>query len=111
KTLDKKTKLEAGVKSSYTAMDADLVYEMHDGNEWEHDPARTNHFVYKENINAAYISMHRDISDKVKMQCGLRAEQFNVSGDQLTTGESFTRSNLSLFPTFFTGYKFNDHNQ
>lgn len=111
KTLSGKTKLEAGLKTSFTGMDADMEYDIHQNNNWNYDPTRSNHFVYGENINAAYVSLNHELNEQIKIQGGLRAENFNMTGDQLTTGESFGRSSIALFPTLFTGYKVDDKNQ
>ncbi len=51
------------------------------------DEGKTNHFIYKENINAAYINYNRQIK-KWGVQAGLRAENTNAHGHQL--GQCFT---------------------
>ena len=46
-------KLEAGVKSSYVKTDNRVDYLRNSGSGWQTDD-RSNHFIYEENINAAY---------------------------------------------------------
>ncbi|HET6995122.1 MAG TPA: TonB-dependent receptor, partial [Chitinophagaceae bacterium] len=48
-------KLEAGVKASYVKTNNQVNYMRRDGaSDWMADTNRSNHFVYSENINAAY---------------------------------------------------------
>jgi len=43
-------------------------------NSWQKDTTRTNSFVYKEQINAAYISGSADWG-KCRLQAGVRADK------------------------------------
>jgi len=114
--LPKGYKLETGVKLSYVNTDNtadyyDLVNKMA-----EVDTTKTNHFLYRENINAAYVNMTKQYK-KLTAQLGLRLENTNYSGHQLGNGvsvisqdSSFTRSYVNLFPTAFFSYDLNDKN-
>lgn len=104
------TKFEAGVKSSYVKTDNDARYDNLTGGTWIIDSGRTNHFIYKENINAAYANLTRQLNKKWSAQVGLRLENTVADGNQLTTGETFKRSYTQLFPTAFIGYNLNDKN-
>lgn len=55
-------KLEAGLKSSFVETDNQVTYYRNAGSDWEKD-ARSNHFIYKENINAAYAIFSRSIKN------------------------------------------------
>ncbi len=103
----KHTQLEAGIKSSYTQTDNNAMFDMYTGSAWINDTARTNHFIYRENINAAYASLNKEINNKWKLQCGLRAEHTHISGRQLANGEHFERNIVSLFPTAYAAYTIN----
>src|SRR5688572_32585107 len=46
--------------SSYVITDNDALYELNSSNGWITDLGKTNHFIYKENINAAYINMRSE---------------------------------------------------
>jgi hypothetical protein len=69
------------------------------------DPTQSNHFVYNENINAAYLSLKHTINKRTSLQMGLRAENTNIEGNLLpniaTAGEQFSQHFTNLFPTFF----------
>lgn len=81
--LKKEAKLEAGVKSSFVSTDNDAQYTSYDHHfsKWVTDNGRSNHFVYKENINAAYINYSRQIK-KWGIQTGLRMENTIAEGNQ-----------------------------
>lgn len=54
--MEKTMKIDAGLKSSFVTTDNDVRYVNYYGNEAVLDTGKTNHFNYKENINAAYIN-------------------------------------------------------
>ena len=97
-------RIDFGVKSSYVKNDNLVDYETKQGNgPWVYDNIRSNHFIYEENINAAYISANRKIK-KWTVQAGLRIENTNAKGNQLTSKTEFTRDTTNLFPTAFLSY-------
>jgi hypothetical protein len=108
KDINDKTKLEAGIKSSLADIDNENDFQVLANNTWQHDTLRSNHFIYRENINAAYASLSRKFTDKLDAQIGLRAENTQIEGIQKAGGRQFSRSFTALFPTAFIGYKFND---
>jgi outer membrane receptor for ferrienterochelin and colicin len=111
KQLSKKTKLEAGAKASHVKSDNELrFYEVRDERE-ELDDKRSNHFIYTENIYAAYTNLSATLSDKWSLQAGLRAEQTESSGHSLTKNEKTDRSYLDLFPTLFVQQEVTDNYQ
>ena len=59
--LKKAAKIEAGLKSSYVTTDNDALYQNNTSDGYITDDGKTNHFIYKENINAAYINYSRQI--------------------------------------------------
>src|SRR6202012_585923 len=82
----------------------------------EVDTTKTNSFLDRENINAAYPPMTKQYG-KWSVQAGLRAENTNYSGHQLGNGltvinndSSFTRSYINLFPTLYVTYDANEKN-
>ena len=111
KVLSKDITLEAGIKSSYVRTDNNAAYTLFDDstNTWIADTGISNHFIYKENINAGYINWQQTI-DKFSAQLGLRAEQTNASGDQTIKSVDFRTSYLQFFPTTYFTYKLNDNN-
>jgi len=111
KILSPDITLEAGIKTSYVKTDNDAGYTLYNNAKqtWDPDTSISNHFIYKENINAAYVSLQQRIK-KFSMQLGLRAEQTNANGDQTVKSVSFKRSYIQLFPTAYFTYKTNDNN-
>jgi iron complex outermembrane recepter protein len=112
--LSKTTKIEAGVKSSYVVNESKANYFEKLG-EWQPDYSKTFFFDYKENINAAYINLNRQINKKWGVQAGLRYENTNYEGFQhgnpTRRDSAFENSYNSLFPTVYVSYGANKSNQ
>ncbi|WP_460503297.1 outer membrane beta-barrel protein, partial [Hymenobacter agri] len=103
--------LEAGLKTTFTTTDNDIRWEQAaEGQPWTVDAGKTNHFIYRENINAAYASVSRP-GKTVELQAGLRLEQTNTTGTSLTTGQTTERHYLDLFPTLAAQYKLSEKSQ
>lgn len=66
--------------------------------------------MYEENINAAYVNYSQPLSKKWSGQFGLRLENTNAKGNQLTTGQQFKRNYTQLFPTVYLQYTANAKN-
>ncbi|MBC5773116.1 TonB-dependent receptor [Pontibacter sp. KCTC 32443] len=111
KAIGKAGKLELGAKASHVISDNELkFYEETDGKMLP-DVKRSNHFIYKENILAAYASFSTVIGSKLSMQAGLRAEQTFAEGNSVTMGQKTNRDYLDLFPTLFVQHSVNDNYQ
>ena len=71
------------------------------------DYTKTNRFLYKENINAAYINYNKNFG-RISIQTGLRLENTNGDGHQLGNAEradsSFINHYTDLFPTAYVSY-------
>ncbi len=111
--LKKSAKLEAGIKSSYVITDNDAFYQNKTQTGYETDEGKTNHFIYKENINAAYLNYSRQIK-KWGIQLGVRAENTNAKGHQEGNSSrpdsSFTKNYVNLFPTAYVSFEMNKKN-
>ncbi len=103
-------KLEAGVKFSYVKTDNDARYDSVINGNMVPDYKRSNHFVYDEQIQAAYVNVNKQLSKKWSTQVGLRFENTIANGNQLTTGEKFERKYSQLFPTVYVNYDMNQKN-
>lgn len=103
-------KFEAGFKTSFVTTDANAIYDTISNGTVMRDFNRSNHFVYRENINAAYINFSKPLSKKMSMQLGLRAEQTIAKGDQKTTNVQFNRNYIQVFPTAYFQYAASDKN-
>ncbi|MDP3394502.1 TonB-dependent receptor domain-containing protein [Sediminibacterium sp.] len=104
--LKKNAKLEAGIKASFVETDNNSLFNVLKNNVWEVDP-RSNEFIYKENIYAAYLNGNKQWK-KWGLQLGLRLENTIMNGNQITTQQKFERNLLQLFPTAFLSYKASD---
>jgi iron complex outermembrane recepter protein len=102
-------KLEAGIKLSYVKNDNLVNYEKLISGKWETDQIRSNHFIYDENINAAYLNYNKQIK-KWTLQAGLRVENTMAHGNQVITNQKFKRDSTNLFPTAFASYALDKKN-
>jgi iron complex outermembrane receptor protein len=102
-------KFEAGVKSSYVNTDNTVDYLRNSGNGFTVDN-RSNHFIYKENINAAYAILTKTIK-KWEVSGGLRLENTIAKGHQIKNDSSFKRNYTNLFPNVGISYNASDKNQ
>jgi iron complex outermembrane recepter protein len=109
-TLKGNAKLEAGLKASFVKTDNDAQYDYIVNGQKVHDYGRSNHFIYDEEIKAAYVNLNKQINKKWSTQLGLRLENTISKGKQLTTNENFERNYTQLFPTAFIGYDVNEKN-
>lgn len=121
--LKKDAKFEAGFKTSFVTNDNDARYDSLKTGYAVLDSGRSNHFIYDENINAAYVNYSRPLGKKWSMQLGLRAENTNASGvskgyafnaaqDRFVYTETkFKKSYVQLFPTVYLQYTANEKNQ
>jgi len=108
--LKKAAKVEAGFKFSLVETDNNARFDSLKNNAWIYDDKRSNQFLYKENINAAYINFSKQFK-KVGLQLGLRGEQSNVRGNSITTARVTDTTYFNLFPTVFVSYAANKDNQ
>ena len=98
-------RFDAGVKLSYVKNDNEVKYQRNDNGIWKRDD-RSNHFIYRENINAGYVSLNKKWK-KWSGQAGLRIENTIAKGKQVTNDSGFTRNYTSLFPTMYLNYEAN----
>jgi hypothetical protein len=103
-------KFEAGIKTSFVKTDNNAVYDSLNYGVRVRDIGRSNHFIYEENVNAAYLNFSRSLTKQFTVQLGLRVENTNSKGNQVSTGVSFTRNYTQLFPTAYFQYKLNEKN-
>lgn len=110
----KSLKLETGIKTSYVKTDNTADYFNWYNNDWKVDYEKTNHFIYEENINAAYANLNKQWK-KFSLQLGLRFENTNYKGHQLGNEQrkdsAFNRTYNNLFPTLYTSYNVDSSNQ
>jgi iron complex outermembrane receptor protein len=112
--LKNSVKIESGMKTSFVNTDNTAGYFNIVDNVKLPDFEKTNHFIYKENINALYLNASKEIK-KWGFQAGLRLENTNYSGNQFGNPQrpdsSFEKSYVGLFPTMFVSYNADKKNQ
>ncbi len=102
---------EAGLKAISTTTDNDIQWEQAPaGQPWTPDLGKTNHFIYRENVQAAYATFSRSIQ-KVALQVGLRAEQTTTTGTSLTMNQTTERQYLNFFPSVSAQYSQSEKTQ
>jgi Outer membrane protein beta-barrel family/CarboxypepD_reg-like domain len=106
----KKAKLEAGLKTTFIKTDNNIKWESLVNNNWENDVLRTNYFIYKENVNAAYVGLTKTLK-KVDVEAILRAEHTSIVGNSITLNNRFTKNYINWFPSVTTQYSVNKNNQ
>ncbi len=72
-------------------------------------PNQSNHFIYKENTEAVYFSIHKEWSSKWESKVGFRLENTNTTGNSLTLNEQNKVNYTKLFPTAYISYTPNDN--
>jgi len=106
--LKDKARLEAGFKSSRVSNNNISDYYQLIDNQQLIDNSRSNHFKYKEYINAAYLNSQKSWK-YWSVQLGLRVENTVARGEQMgnaaVTGSSFRKNYTKLFPAVFLSYK------
>lgn len=110
----KKWVLETGLKTAYNKTDNLAEYHLKtNGNDWQPDLSRSNHFLYDESISAAYASVDVE-KGKWHWQAGLRYEYTSYKarqlGNALVKDSAFTNNYGSLFPTAFLSYQADSNN-
>ena len=115
-------RFEAGLKTSIVKTDNNAVYDTTFQGAIMRHKGLSNHFIYQENINAAYLNLSASLSKKISAQFGLRLE--NTTSDGQSTGfeldkitnryvpfdSTFERDYTQLFPTAYFQYKANEKN-
>ncbi|MBK7337744.1 MAG: TonB-dependent receptor [Saprospirales bacterium] len=108
--LEGNAKFEAGLKTSLVTADNDVQFFDKSNGQALFDSTKSNHFIYEENLNAAYVNFSKEF-EKWSVQLGFRGEQTNAKGDQLVSGERFDTSYVNLFPSGFFNYKLSENHE
>ena len=110
----KKLLLETGLKTALNKTDNLAEYFLrNNGNAWQPDLSRSNHFLYDESISAAYASADAE-KGKWHWQAGLRYEytfyKARQLGNAVVKDSAFKKNYGSLFPTAFVSYQIDSNN-
>ena len=96
--LSHKITLETGLKSTTVSFNNTTDYFRQNGSSREKDIARTSAYNYRENINAAYLQVSKNISGII-IKAGARMENTNMKGNQVIPSDtSFSIHRTDLFP-------------
>ncbi|GJM35704.1 MAG: TonB-dependent receptor [Saprospiraceae bacterium] len=102
-------RFEIGLYSSFREMTNNYIVEHLADGKWLADPGLTNHFIYNENIHAAYAQVGNKIN-RFSYQLGLRAEYSDVTTKLLQTEDVNPRDYLNLIPTAHFTYDLPNEN-
>jgi hypothetical protein len=106
--LKNKSELDAGLKSSLVSTDNENRWFDQAGSILIPDLANSNHFIYKENINAAYLNAQKEWM-LWGLQTGMRMENTQATGHQIGNGvvrdSSFVKRYTNVFPSIFLSHK------
>jgi iron complex outermembrane receptor protein len=108
--LSKSSNLDIGIKNSQVNSDNTIDFKQLINNQYVPVPELTDHFIYKERINAAYIRYNGKFG-KAGLSVGLRAEQTNSSAFSVNQGQKIDSSYFSLFPNIQLTYDPDNNNQ
>lgn len=101
----KNGKFETGAKNTNRIIDNNqqgFRYDFGNGEYWQ-DSKISNHFIYNENITAAY-AIYTGKKQKFDYQVGLRSELTNIDGNSKTTVTTFNNNYFNFFPSGFVKY-------
>jgi outer membrane receptor protein involved in Fe transport len=99
------SRFEVGARSGRRALDNAIGYERFDygQNRFVERAGRSNEFEYIEDVHAAYLQAGHTLG-KMQAQFGLRGELATTDFNLTTTGDVFTNTYRSLFPSAFVTY-------
>ncbi len=100
--------ISLGGKVSVTDNDAGFVFQRLQPSGYETDSARSNQFLYREQIQAGYLSMKKNIK-LFELVAGIRAERTIANGKTPGGTTNFDRDYMQLFPSGSISYKMNEH--
>lgn len=98
-------KFETGAKNTNRIIDNNqqgFRYNFGNGEYWQ-DSLISNHFIYNENVTAAY-AIYTGKKQKFDYQVGLRSELTNIDGNSKTTNYLFNNNYFNFFPSGFIKY-------
>ncbi|MEO5891186.1 MAG: TonB-dependent receptor [Ferruginibacter sp.] len=112
KQLNKKVKLEAGIKSTYTQSSSlSGILSLIDS-AWVSSDQTTNNIVMKEAIGATYASFNWQVSQSANLVAGLRYEYSTTNMNDPKTGIKIINRKLgSVFPNIFFAKKLTDKSE
>lgn len=108
--LNAHTKIETGWKSSFIKTDNNAQYEYFENGNWKNNEKESNHFLYKEYINGAYLNLQNNYK-KFNIEFGVRAEQTLTNAIQIVKQERHDTTYINLFPSASIKFSPNENHQ
>lgn len=105
-----KSKLEAGFKTSYVKSDNQQNFDYKTNGVFVRDTL-SSFFIYKENLNSAYINYTGKLSKSIGLRAGLRAEQTVSDANSFYANQNVKRNYLNLYPQLQLDYRANADNR
>jgi hypothetical protein len=97
-SFKKQFNLSAGLKYSFVNSDNNSQFQIFQNNKWVNDPGNTNHFIYKENVNAVHASLAKTFTKGWSANAGVRGEQTITKTDLLSSDSTNKNNYFNLFP-------------
>lgn len=109
--LKNKTRFETGMKATFHQNDNDQLGTIatEGTNNFVTDPLYTDHFIYTDEIFAAYAQYSGNIKG-IDYMGGLRAEESMIKGDSKDNAKDFTTNYLDFFPSATIKYNYKTFN-
>jgi outer membrane receptor protein involved in Fe transport len=107
--ISEKAKVESGYILESRTSDMDFFGEYFDPgtDSWIKDFAKSNHFIYKENIHVLYGTYEQEIG-KLGILGGIRAEQAFLNANQVTSDTVIKNSYFRIYPSLHLTYQLNE---
>jgi len=102
--------IEAGLKFASVKTDNNLKFSELIDNQWTDVADRSNHFIYTEQVAAAYLNYHTKIN-KFGVQAGLRSEYTSSNGNSVTLVKEVKRNYIDFFPNISLSYDASENHQ
>jgi outer membrane receptor protein involved in Fe transport len=104
--ISENKKLEAGYLLEMSKSDMDYYGEYLDpfSGLWVEDTAKSNNFIYKQNIHVLYATYEQDFG-KFSFLGGFRAEETFLDENQVTTSTTVNSNYFRLYPSLHLTYK------
>ncbi|HYC29631.1 MAG TPA: outer membrane beta-barrel family protein, partial [Chitinophagaceae bacterium] len=104
KTISPKASVLFGVQLSHTTVNNDLkYYDLEQGNYVLND-ALSQDYDYRENYQAAYVSMSRSFGNRLSTSAGLRFERTDYESTAEKAGLAFDSTYYNLYPSLSLSY-------
>jgi hypothetical protein len=105
KSFGSKTRLEAGLKATLSRLDNTVEVSNRSEEEWVIHPDYSGDMNMREDIAAAYVNMNYQLSNRTKLQTGLRYEYTRTDLSTPEKPDLIRRRYGNLFPSLFISHE------